>query len=101
MLTMTNQVALRMVRYFGTDIKRIGHTFQVSGLAQAILAREGITGKTEFTTNLAALLHNIGIREAIRKHNSPAARFLEAEGPEVARNIMNECGISGEIVERV
>jgi hypothetical protein len=101
MTELTGQVLLRMVRYFGEDIKRISHAFKVSGFAQAILAGEGITGDTEFTTNLAALLHDIGIREAIRKHNSPAARFQETEGPAVARTIMNECGIKGEVVERV
>jgi predicted HD phosphohydrolase len=90
-----------MVRYFGDDIKRIGHAFKVSGFAQAILAGEGIGGETEFTTELAALLHDIGIREAELKHHSAAAYFQEMEGPAVARTIMNECGIPGAVLERV
>lgn len=98
---MTRQVALRMVRYFGDDIKRIGHAFKVSGFAQAILAGEGISGETEFTTNLTALLHDIGIREAEQKYHSAAAHFQEMEGPAVARTIMNECGIPGAVAERV
>jgi hypothetical protein len=98
---LTGQVLLRMVRYFGVDIKRISHAFKVFGFAQAILSGEGISGVTEFTTNLAALLHDIGIREAEQKHHSSAAQFQEMEGPVVARTIMSECGIKGEVVERV
>ncbi|HUT36962.1 MAG TPA: HD domain-containing protein [Planctomycetota bacterium] len=36
----------------------------------------------------AALLHDIGIQEAERKHGSAAGRFQELEGPPIARRIL-------------
>lgn len=94
-------VLLEMVRYFGNDIKRISHAFKVYGFAQSLIAGEGIDGDQRSVTELAAILHDIGIKEALRKHNSSAAHLQELEGPEVARGILLRCGITGEMADRV
>jgi len=98
---MTVEILLRMVRYFGDDIKRIGHAFKVYGFAQAILAGEGLKGDQKLIAELAAILHDIGIKEAERKYNSSAGHYQEIEGPPIARQILSECGITGEISDRV
>lgn len=98
---MTEEILLQMVRYFGNDIKRIGHAIKVYGFAQSIIAGEGIAGNLKLTTELAAILHDIGIKEAERKHKSSAGHFQEIEGPPIARRILSGCGISGEISDRV
>lgn len=94
-------VMLGMVRYFGDDIKRISHAFKVFGFARSIMAGENITGETAHITSLTAILHDIGIKEAVRKHHSSDSRFQELEGPAVARAIMEECGIAEEVIKRV
>jgi hypothetical protein len=94
-------VLLAMVRYFGDDIKRISHAFKVYGFVRSILAGENITGETAHITELTAILHDIGIKEAVRKHHSSDSRFQEMEGPAVARTIMEECGIAEEVINRV
>lgn len=98
---MTEEILLQMVRYFGNDIKRIGHAIKVYGFAQSIIAGEGIAGNLKLTTELAAILHDIGIKEAERKHKSSAGHYQEIEGPPIARRILSGCGISGEISDRV
>jgi len=98
---MTDDILLRMVRYFGDDIKRIGHALKVYGFTQAILAGEGLKGDQKLITELAAILHDIGIKEAERKYNSSAGHYQEIEGPPIARRILSECGITGEISDRV
>lgn len=98
---MTEEILLQMVRYFGDDIKRISHAFKVYGFAQSLLAGEGLTGDQKQVTELAAILHDIGIKEAERKYNSAAGHYQELEGPAIARNIMEKCRISGETIERV
>lgn len=98
---MIGQVILRMVYYFGDDIKRISHAFKVYGFTRAILAGENVSGEMAFITELAAILHDTGIKEAIRKHGSSASHFQEMEGPAVAQAIMEECRIAEEVINRV
>ena len=49
----------------------------------------------------AAYLHDIGIKEAERKHNSTAARYQEEEGPPVAREMLVRLGADEALVEEV
>lgn len=94
-------VLLEMVRYFGNDIKRISHAFKVYGFAQSLLSGEVVTGEERLVTELAAILHDIGIKEAERKYNSSAGHYQEMEGPAVALQILSACGITGKVAERV
>jgi CRISPR/Cas system-associated endonuclease Cas3-HD len=98
---MVENILLQMVRYFSPDVKRISHAFKVYGFAQSILAGEELDAKTKLVTELAAILHDIGIKEAERKYNSSAGHFQEIEGPPIARQILEQCGADQEIIERV
>ncbi|MDX1708139.1 MAG: HD domain-containing protein, partial [Desulfobacterales bacterium] len=49
----------------------------------------------------AAYLHDIGIHEAERKYGSTAAEFQEAEGPPIARSILEKLGAREELIEQV
>jgi HD superfamily phosphohydrolase YqeK len=93
-----DRVAIEMKRYFKTDFKRIGHATKVARHAERI-------GKKE-AGNLAvilcaAFLHDIGIPEAERKHNSTAGRFQEQEGPPIAREILEKLGAKDALVDEV
>jgi hypothetical protein len=87
-----------MANYFGSDRKRIEHARKVVSYAESILAVE-----KEADPNLviaAAVLHDIGIKNAEAKHGSSEARYQEEEGPPVARAILTELGYpEGFIVE--
>jgi HD superfamily phosphohydrolase YqeK len=87
-----------MKRYFGKDFKRIAHATRVARYAEQL-------GKSE-QGNLAvilsaAYLHDIGIKEAERKHQSTAAHYQEQEGPAVAREILTQLGAREELIEEV
>jgi len=93
-----DRVAIEMKRYFKADFKRIGHATKVARHAERI-------GKME-RGNLAvilcaAYLHDIGIHEAERKHNSTAARYQEEEGPPIAREILEKLGAKEALIEEV
>ena len=93
-----DRVAIEMKRYFKQDFKRIGHATRVARYAEQI-------GKKE-NGNLAvilpaAYLHDIGIKEAERKHQSTAARYQEEEGPPVAKEILIALGAHEELIEEV
>jgi hypothetical protein len=70
---------------FGTDQARISHALRVLDHAEHIMHHEKATPKIVIA---AALLHDIGIQEAERKHGSSGARYQELEGPPIARRVL-------------
>lgn len=93
-----DRVAVEMKRYFKADFKRIGHAMRVARHAAAIGADEACDMAVILC---AAYLHDIGIHEADRKRNSTAARYREAEGPPIAREILTKLGAKAELIEEV
>ena len=98
---MTSAVMREMIRYFGNDVKRINHALKVHAFARLIAELEGLPEKKREVLELCAILHDIGIHEAERKHGSAAGKYQEAEGPKVAEGILQKCGTDGGIVPRV
>ncbi|HOP41185.1 MAG TPA: HD domain-containing protein [Geobacteraceae bacterium] len=92
------KVGTAMRAYFGPDRRRINHALRVTAYAEEILARE--KGDREVVI-AAALLHDIGIREAERKYGSSAGDLQEREGPPVARDIMVSLGFEVSVVDEV
>jgi HD superfamily phosphodiesterase len=98
---LVERALFEMIRYFGSDVRRINHALKVYGFAAAIAGAEGIDGKARTVVGLAAALHDIGIPEAERKYGSSAGPLQEREGPPVARRILEGMGVDADIVERV
>ena len=93
-----DRVAIEMKRYFNNDFRRIGHASRVARYAERIGKKE----KGNLAVILsAAYLHDIGIHEAEIKHGSSAAKFQEAEGPAVARRILEKLGAKDELINEV
>jgi HD superfamily phosphodiesterase len=93
-----DRVAIEMKRYFNNDFKRIGHASRVARYAERIGKREKGNLAVILT---AAYLHDIGIHEAEKKHGSTAAEFQEAEGPAVARSLLEKLGAKDELINAV
>ncbi|NQT72161.1 MAG: HD domain-containing protein [Chloroflexi bacterium] len=89
-----------MESYFNGDTKRIDHAHKVTDYAEKLLEGEG--GNYSIVMG-AAVLHDIGIHEAERKHGSNSGKFQEIEGPPIAREILAklefEAGQVNEICE--
>lgn len=83
---------------FGNDARRIAHAREVLDAAETIHASEGGDG---LVVRAAAILHDIGIREAERKHGSAAPKWQEEEGPPVAARILERLGIAEEAARHV
>ena len=83
---------------FGADQQRIGHALVVFQHAKQFVQKEGGDPRVVFA---AAILHDIGIQEAERKHGSGAPPYQEAEGPPIARRIMRHIGLDEEAIEHV
>jgi len=87
-----------MQMYFGDDEKRIRHAQSVLLYAEEILKTEPGDRRVVLAS---ALLHDIGIPNAIRIHGSSSHRFQEQEGPPVAREIMEKLGIDQAVIDKV
>ena len=93
-----DRVAIEMKRYFKQDFKRIGHASRVARYVEQIGREEGANLAVVLS---AAYLHDIGIREAERKHQSTAARYQEEEGPPIAREILTRLGAKQGLIDEV
>lgn len=92
------QVKQAMMAYFGADQRRISHALRVTGFAEVLLCKEpGVRD----VVMAAALLHDIGIREAERKFGSSAGNLQEQEGPPVAREMLLSLGFSLPVINEV
>ncbi len=92
-----DRVAIAVKRYFGKDFKRIGHATRVARHAEQIGKQE--QGNLAVILS-AAYLHDIGIKEAERKHQSTDSHYQELEGPAVAREILTDLGANARAYRR-
>jgi len=93
-----DKLVYEMEKYFAADKKRIEHATAVLNYAEQIQAVEG---GDPLIVRAAAILHDIGIREAERKHGSSAGKYQEIEGPPIAEEILNKYDISPDVIEHV
>ena len=99
METLKDRLIGRMSAYFGKDERRIRHALRVTEYAERILQYEKDADREVVVP--AAILHDIGIHEAERKHGSSAGRYQEIESPPIARDIMLREGLPEELMEAV
>ena len=67
---MIKDIIIKMITYFGNNIKRINHALKVYGFVKAIGEEENIDSEKLQVLEVAAILHDIGIKESERKYNS-------------------------------
>ncbi|MDR2387690.1 MAG: HD domain-containing protein [Deltaproteobacteria bacterium] len=80
---------------------RVGHFLKVHGHAKAIGEAEGLSEKALLTLELAALVHDIGIKPSLEKYGNSGGKNQEREGGPLARALLEKLGFSEEIVSRV
>jgi HD superfamily phosphodiesterase len=94
-------ITTEMRRVFGDDEKRINHALSVLSYVEEIMRAESCEPCDPPVVVAAALLHDIGIHEAERKHNSNAGRYQEIEGPPIAEEILKSLGADDGLTEEV
>jgi len=89
------------ILYNGNDVKRINHLLKVFSFAHHIGIMEKCDVKTREIIDISAILHDIGIHEAERKHNSNAGKWQEIEGPPVANELLKDFNLDDVIKDRI
>lgn len=91
----------KTIVYFEGDVKRINHALKVYGFAKSIGELEGMSEEKLRVLELAAILHDIGIKESERKYASSAGKYQELEGPPIAKALLQGFDLANQIVDRV
>lgn len=86
---MINEDLIVKVTEFNTgDPKRIQHFLKVYEFAHVIGIREGLDPETLHILEMAAILHDIGIRPSEEKYGRCDGKMQEQEGPAYAKEIL-------------
>ena len=97
-VALVDRLIEEMKRVFGDDQKRISHALAVLERAQGLLREEKADPRVVLA---AAVLHDIGIQEAERKHGSSAGVHQQQEGPPIAEPIMKKLGLDFDTIDHV
>lgn len=95
------QVTEKMIQYYAGDVKRINHFLKVFGFAKAIGEMEGLEEYEQEILEIAALTHDIGIKNSELKYNSSAGNYQQIEGPPEAEKLLNELKVEATIIQRI
>lgn len=94
-------VILAMTDYFGGDVRRINHFLKVYSFAKTIGENEGLDSNVQEILEVAAVVHDIGIKLSEEKYNSSAGKYQEIEGVGEAEKLLNNLGYDKDFIERV
>lgn len=95
------QTLSKMIEYFGKDVRRINHALKVLSFATLIAKNENLSAEIQEITEVAAILHDIGIPVSEQKYGSCIGKYQELEGPPIAHELLQQLGTSPELIERV
>ncbi len=90
-----------MISYYRNDPRRVFHFTKVHALCRLIALSENIEEKTLQILEIAALMHDIGIKISEMKYHSSAGNYQQTEGPPEAMKILDELGVATDVSERV
>ena len=95
-------IVSRMAEHDKGSPKRIQHFLKVHAFARTIGTAEGLDDEELYVLETAALVHDIGIRDALVKYESEAGPYQEKERPALAKQLLEETGgYTAEQIERV
>ena len=95
------QVTMEMAAYYAGDPRRIRHFMKVWGYARTIGQLEHLDRRTQLILELAALTHDIGIKNAEARYGDCTGEHQQLEGPPEAEKLLAGLGYPKEIIQRV
>lgn len=90
----------KMIEYYARDSRRVHHFLKVHSFAKLIAEMEGMEPDEMQVLEIAALAHDIGIKNAELKYGYNNGKLQEQEGPPEARRLLREAGAEDAAVER-
>lgn len=97
----TSTIIKEMISYYAKDPRRVNHFLKVFSFAKSIGELEELNEETQDVLEIAAIMHDIGIKVSEEKYNSSAGNYQEIEGPPVAREILSKFKFDEKFINRV
>lgn len=94
-------VLASMLTYYTGDARRINHFLKVYGFAKAIGNMEGLDSSTQEILEIAALVHDIGIKNSELKYSASDGKYQQLEGPPEAKKMLEALGLDAAVITRV
>jgi HD superfamily phosphodiesterase len=101
MMIQIGRVVNAMIDYYTGDHRRINHFLKVYSLAKTIGELEGLDERTLRILEVAAVTHDIGIKNSEIKYKSTSGCYQQTEGPPEAQKMLEDLCFDGELIERV
>ncbi len=98
---MISNLLQEMVQYYSGDPRRIQHFIKVHSFAKLIGEKEELDSTTLKTLEIAAIVHDIGIKVAEEKYGRCDGKLQEQEGPAIAKTLLTRLNIDESTIERV
>lgn len=90
-----------MTNYMSGDARRIQHFTKVHDYSRLIGLSEGLDEHTQFVLEIAALMHDIGIREGERLYGRNDGEIQQELGPGEAEKILHKLQFDSDDVARI
>ncbi|MDR3595684.1 HD domain-containing protein [Clostridium sp.] len=90
-----------MIKYYAGDPRRVNHFLKVFSFAKSIGKLENLDSNIQEVLEVAAVMHDIGIKISEEKYNSSAGNYQELEGPPVAKEMLLRFNFDEEFIDRV
>lgn len=97
----TDELYKQAIKYFDGDIKRIQHFTKVYTFASLIGRLEKLSDKEQYILEAAAIVHDIGIKNAEKEYGSCEGKLQEKEGPPVARKLLTALNFAESDIDRI
>jgi HD superfamily phosphodiesterase len=98
---MIEKLITEMITYFDGDIKRINHALKVHSFSKFIAENELLNSDDRTILEIAAILHDIGIKNSEIKYKSSNGKYQQMEGPPVAKEILQKYNVNDSIIDRI
>lgn len=90
-----------MIKYYAGDPRRVNHFLKVFSFAKSIGELENLDKAAQEVLEVAAVMHDIGIKVSEEKYNSSAGNYQEIEGPPVAKEMLLGLDYESKFIDRV
>ncbi len=92
---------LKSIFDYDPDGPNIHHLMAVHGYSVLIAQMENVDEHTLLITELAAYLHDIGVKISKEKYGNSQHQHQEAEGPAIAKTLLEPLDLPAEDVDRI
>lgn len=90
-----------MMKYYSGGPHQIQHFIKVHSFARLIGLEEKIACDALEILEIAAIVHDIGIKPAMAKYGSGSGKYQELEGPPAAGAMLKGLGYPQRVIDRV